>query len=88
VAAESLMSPADTDCWRTRCFCSTTRRRMALVLDPNVPASALVLYDALLTVWPRLAGRVAFSTVGIDDVELVLATSHVFWLTVGLPFRA
>lgn len=52
----------------------------ACVVDPAVPPSAAVLNSALLTVWPRLTGRVAFLTVGIEDVELsrddVVVSSH------------
>jgi hypothetical protein len=52
----------------------------ACVVDPAVPPSAAVLNGALLTVWPRLTGRVAFLAVGIEDVELsrddVVVSSH------------
>ena len=40
----------------------------ALVVDPSLPPSHPRLHQALLGVWPRLAGRVSFTEGGIEDV--------------------
>lgn len=42
----------------------------ALVIDRAVPPSAAVLHAALVTAWPRLAGRVRFLEQGIDITQL------------------
>jgi hypothetical protein len=52
----------------------------ALAVDTTLPASGTTLQDALVQEWPRLAGRVAFVTAGIEGVELhatdVVVSSH------------
>lgn len=52
----------------------------ALAVDTTLPASSTTLHDALVQEWPRLAGRVAFVTAGIEGVELhatdVVVSSH------------
>ena len=52
----------------------------ALVVDKALPASTGKLYEALVQVWPRLAGRVAFLPSAIDDVDIhstdVVVSSH------------
>jgi hypothetical protein len=42
----------------------------ALAVDPAIPKSASKIHDALVAVWPRLAGRVSFVSGGPDDVEI------------------
>ena len=42
-----------------------------VVVDKSVPPSSALLHDALVQGWPRLAGRVAFSTTAIAEIELV-----------------
>ena len=79
-AAESSTWVPDTVCSPRSCCCSTTRRRDALVVDKALPASTGKLYEALVQVWPRLAGRVAFVQSAIDDVDIhstdVVVSSH------------
>lgn len=52
----------------------------ALVVDKAIPPSSAKLHDALVAVWPRLSGRVAFMNGGLDDVSLladdVVVSSH------------
>ena len=52
----------------------------ALVVDKALPASTGKLHEALVQVWPRLAGRVAFVQSAIDDVDIhstdVVVSSH------------
>jgi hypothetical protein len=52
----------------------------ALAVDTTLPASSTTLHDALVQEWPRLRGRVAFVTAGIEGVELhatdVVVSSH------------
>ena len=52
----------------------------ALVVDRTRPASSATLTEALVHAWPRLAGRVAFVTGELGDVELhatdVVVSSH------------
>lgn len=52
----------------------------AVVVDKALPPSSASVREALLATWPRLAGRVAFVTASIDDVELsstdVVVSSH------------
>ena len=52
----------------------------AIVVDPIVPKSARTLHDLLVRAWPRLAGRVTFSTESFDHTEVaagdVLVASH------------
>ena len=52
----------------------------ALVVDKALPASTGKLYEALVQVWPRLAGRVAFVQNAIDRVDIhstdVVVSSH------------
>jgi Methyltransferase domain len=43
----------------------------ALVIDKTLPASSAKLHEAIVAAWPRLAGRVAFVTRGIEDIEIV-----------------
>ena len=45
----------------------------AVVVDRSVPASAARVGDAIVTVWPRLAGRVTFRA---GDLERVPVTAH------------
>src|SRR5216110_1367742 len=42
----------------------------AIVVDKALPASTGKLYEALVQVWPRLAGRVAFVQRPVDDVDI------------------
>ena len=52
----------------------------ALAVDPSIPSSALKLHEALVSAWPRLAGRVQFVETALDAVELkagdVVVSSH------------
>jgi hypothetical protein len=41
-----------------------------LIVDPQLPASAPKLHDALVAAWPRLAGRVTFLAGGISDAAI------------------
>jgi hypothetical protein len=53
---------------------------LALVVDPNPPASAAALHDALSDAWPRLQGRVEFRRHALGDVVLgatdIVVSSH------------
>lgn len=52
----------------------------ALVIDPNVPPSATILHDAIVSEWPRLQGRITFVPSDISEFELastdVVVSSH------------
>jgi hypothetical protein len=52
----------------------------ALAVDPALPPSSGRLHDALVGVWPRLAGRVAFVSANVEDVQIdpgdVVVSSH------------
>jgi predicted RNA methylase len=52
----------------------------ALVIDKTLPASSAKLHDALVTAWPRLAGRVTFVACELEEVEIlradVVVSSH------------
>ncbi|MDH4062806.1 MAG: methyltransferase domain-containing protein [Acidobacteriota bacterium] len=52
----------------------------ALAVDPALAPSAPSVHDAIVRTWPRLAGRVTFQTVPLDDVTLfdtdVVVSSH------------
>lgn len=52
----------------------------AVVVDPALPRSSAAVHDALVATWPRLAGRVVFLRVALDDAELyaddVVVSSH------------
>jgi hypothetical protein len=52
----------------------------ALVVDPALPPSGGKVHDALVEVWPHLAGRVSFLPMRIDEVELgpadLVVSSH------------
>jgi hypothetical protein len=52
----------------------------ALAVDKAVPASSARIHDALVSAWPRLAGRVSFLTSALDRVEIlpgdVVVSSH------------
>ena len=52
----------------------------AVVVDPNVPPSAAVLHDALVSTWPRLSGRVTCVSGDIREFPLastdVIVSSH------------
>ena len=52
----------------------------AVAVDPHLPASGAKVHEALLSVWPRLAGRVTFVSTGAEEVELydgdVVVSSH------------
>ena len=43
----------------------------ALAVDTVVPASSAKLHDALVRVWPRLAGRIAVIPGTMDDPEIL-----------------
>ena len=45
----------------------------AVVVDKALPPSSATLHDALVQVWPRLSGRVAFVAASLDDVEILPA---------------
>ena len=53
---------------------------MALAADPARPPSSDKLHQAMVRAWPRLAGRVVFSTQDAGDVEItpddVVVSSH------------
>jgi hypothetical protein len=42
----------------------------AVVVDRVIPPSAATLHDALIAAWPRLAGRVRFESMDLDDVAI------------------
>ena len=42
----------------------------ALAVDTVLPPSSARLHDALIRVWPRLAGRIAFVTSAVDAIEI------------------
>jgi hypothetical protein len=52
----------------------------AVVVDPDVPASATKVCDAIVAVWPRLAGRVTFLAQDLEHVPLsprdLVVSSH------------
>lgn len=52
----------------------------AIVVDTAIPPSAHAVHEALVTAWPRLAGRVRFVTAKADSVEIsandVVVSSH------------
>lgn len=52
----------------------------AQVIDTAIPPSAHAVHEALVTAWPRLAGRVTFTTGRADSVEIgpddVVVSSH------------
>jgi len=52
----------------------------ALAVDPSLAPSSQTVHDALVAAWPRLAGRVTFTTAPLDEVTLeaddVLVSSH------------
>jgi hypothetical protein len=52
----------------------------ALAVDKAVPASSARIHGALVSAWPRLAGRVSFLTSALDRVEIlpgdVVVSSH------------
>ena len=52
----------------------------AIAADPALPPSSGKLHQAIAAVWPRLAGRVVFSTQDVGDVTLlagdVVVSSH------------
>jgi hypothetical protein len=43
----------------------------ALVVDWTLPASSAKLHEAILRVWPRLSGRIAFVAGALEDVEIL-----------------
>jgi SAM-dependent methyltransferase len=42
----------------------------AVAVDPALPASAARIHDAIIRVWPRLAGRVSYVTSEPEDVPV------------------
>ena len=52
----------------------------ALVIDTAVPASGARVHEALVQVWPRLSGRIAFVASSLEEVEIspgdVVVSSH------------
>jgi hypothetical protein len=52
----------------------------AIVADRQPVASAPALHDALVAVWPHLAGRVSFQSIAMEEVELasddVVVSNH------------
>ena len=52
----------------------------ALAVDKAIPASSARIHDALVSAWPRLAGRVSFVTSALDRIEIlpgdVVVSSH------------
>jgi hypothetical protein len=52
----------------------------ALVVDTTLPPSAVKVHEALVEVWPRLGGRIAFVASAVEDVEIsctdVVVSSH------------
>ena len=52
----------------------------ALVVDRRLPPSTARVHEALVNVWPRLAGRVAFVAGDLEDAELqgtdIVVSSH------------
>jgi len=52
----------------------------AVAIDKTVPASSVRVHDALVAVWPRLAGRVSFLEAALDRFEIlpgdVVVSSH------------
>ena len=52
----------------------------AVVVDPDVPASAAKVHASLVEVWPRLAGRVEFLARPMNDVPIasgdLVVSSH------------
>jgi hypothetical protein len=53
---------------------------LALVVDPQPPASAAALHESLIGEWPRLEGRVEFRRQALSDVSLsagdLVVSSH------------
>jgi hypothetical protein len=45
----------------------------AVVVDKALPPSSAALHDALIQVWPRLTGRVAFVAASLDDIDILAA---------------
>ena len=52
----------------------------SMAVDPQLPASGAQVHDALLRVWPRLAGRVTFASSTAEEIALdagdVVVSSH------------
>jgi hypothetical protein len=52
----------------------------AVVVDPDVPASATKVCEAIVAVWPRLAGRVTFLAQDLEHLPLsprdLVVSSH------------
>jgi hypothetical protein len=52
----------------------------ALVVDRALPTSTARLQEVLVHAWPKISGRVAFVTRGLDDVEIfdadIVVSSH------------
>jgi Methyltransferase domain len=52
----------------------------AILVDKSLPPSSEKVQEALVQVWPRLAGRVTFVASGMDDVEIlggdIVVSSH------------
>jgi hypothetical protein len=52
----------------------------ALVVDKALPHSSTKVHEALVSVWPRLSGRVSHVASGLDEVEIlatdVVVSSH------------
>jgi hypothetical protein len=52
----------------------------ALVVDRALPTSTARLHEVLVHAWPKISGRVAFVTRGLDDVEIfdtdIVVSSH------------
>jgi Methyltransferase domain len=52
----------------------------ALVADRMLPPSSVTLSEALVAAWPRLAGRVTFASMSLEDVEIdrtdLVVSSH------------
>jgi methyltransferase family protein len=52
----------------------------ALAVDPALPPSSRRLHEALVRAWPRLSGRITFTAIPVEDVEIspddVVVSSH------------
>jgi hypothetical protein len=52
----------------------------ALVVDKTLPPSSHKLHEAIVEIWPRLTGRIAFVAKALDEVEIlhsdVVVSSH------------
>ena len=79
-AGASSTWAADMACSHSSCCCSTILRPRRWSSTRRCHRRARSCTSALVQAWPRLSGRIAFVTAGIEDVEIqrtdVVVSSH------------